>query len=160
MTERTNDERLRASGDRESNLRGSDDAAPPQELDAIESDEVLGGDQPVPEIDTSGVTRTHHSRSMEQPEDETDDNPLFGQQAAADFRARWGVIQSSFVDDPQHAVRSGDELVTEVIQALNATFTDQRMGFDTDTDSDGSSTEAMRLALRRYRSFFERLLTI
>lgn len=163
MTGSTSDDDLRASTDPgrqppRSKLRELDEQGRDPELDAVESDDALEGDRPVLEVDTSGVARTHHSNPLGQKA--TDVDPLFGQDAAADFRARWDVVQRSFVDDPTQAVRAGDELVTEVIQALSAIFTEQRMAFDNDADSDRSSTEALRLALRRYRSLFERLLTI
>jgi CHAD domain-containing protein len=62
------------------------------------------------------------------------------------------------VDDPEQAVRDGDELVTQVIEALRQTFAAQRTEFEKDANPD--ETEALRLALRRYRSFFERLLAM
>jgi len=81
---------------------------------------------------------------------------LFTEEAATEFRSRWNVVQQGFVDDPKNAVRQGDELVAQVIQSLAETFATQR----TALESDGGSTEDLRLALRRYRSFFERLLSI
>jgi hypothetical protein len=81
---------------------------------------------------------------------------LFTEEAAAEFRSRWNVVQQGFVDDPQNAVRQGDELVAQVIKSLAETFATQR----TALEGDGGWTEELRLALRRYRSFFERLLSI
>jgi hypothetical protein len=86
--------------------------------------------------------------------------PLFAQDAASDFRARWVVVQQGFVDDPRRAVKEGDELVREVISNLAETFSQEGSGLKTQLgDSDESSTEMLRLALRRYRAFFERLLS-
>ena len=82
--------------------------------------------------------------------------PLFEHGAAQEFRQRWSVVQQGFVDDPQQAVREGDELVAQVIKSLADTFAKQRTMLE---DNQGS-TEELRLALRRYRSFFERLLAI
>jgi hypothetical protein len=82
--------------------------------------------------------------------------PLFTEQAAEQFRSRWNVVQQGFVDNPQNAVRQGDELVAQVIKSLAETFAAQR----TTLEGDRVSTEDLRLALRRYRSFFERLLSI
>jgi hypothetical protein len=82
--------------------------------------------------------------------------PLFDDQIAGDFHARWSIVQQGFVDDPQKAVREGDELVAQVIKSLAETFAKQRATLEGQRDS----TEDLRLALRRYRSFFERLLTI
>jgi hypothetical protein len=87
--------------------------------------------------------------------------PLFTEDEAADFRSRWDVVQSGFVDDPQQAVRAGDELVAQVIKSLAETFSNQRSTLEGELNqADQSSTENLRLALRCYRSFFERLLTI
>jgi hypothetical protein len=82
--------------------------------------------------------------------------PLFAEGAAGDFRARWSIVQQGFVDDPKNAVRQGDELVAQVIKSLAETFSNQRAALE----GEQGSTEDLRLALRRYRSFFERLLSI
>jgi hypothetical protein len=82
--------------------------------------------------------------------------PLFSDGTAGTFRARWSIVQQGFVDDQKKAVREGDELVAQVIKSLAETFAEQRAALE----GDQSSTEALRLALRRYRSFFERLLAI
>ena len=78
-----------------------------------------------------------------------------------DFRSRWDVVQRGFVDDPQAAVRAGDELVSRVIKSLAETFANQRSELEKGLDqSDAPTTENLRIALRQYRSFFERLLSI
>ena len=82
--------------------------------------------------------------------------PLFSEAAAGDFRARWSVVQQGFVDDPKSAVRQGDELVAQVIKSLAETFASQRAALE----GEQGSTEDLRLALRRYRSFFDRLLSM
>lgn len=82
--------------------------------------------------------------------------PLFTDDVADSFRARWNLVQQGFVDDPQNAVREGDELVAQVIKSLAETFSKQRSALE----GQQASTEDLRLALRRYRSFFERLLSM
>jgi len=87
--------------------------------------------------------------------------PLFHQDVAKDFRSRWDAVQSSFVDDPQNAVRRGDELVAQVIKSLAESFADKRAELEGQWGKeDEESTENLRLAFRRYRSFFERLLSL
>jgi hypothetical protein len=109
--------------------------------------------RPVMEVNTAGVAQTSKG--------ETKLAPLFTEDTASAFRSRWDVVQRGFVDDPQEAVRAGDELVAQVIKSLAETFSDQRSALEGEPDqTDQSSTENRRLALRRYRSFFERLLTI
>jgi len=86
---------------------------------------------------------------------------LFAPEIAKDFRCQWDAVQSSFVDDPRGAVRQGDELVARVMKSLTETFSSERAKLEGQFDqSDKMSTEDLRLALRRYRSFFERLLTL
>jgi hypothetical protein len=114
------------------------------------------GHLPLPELArTDGVTRTTLAR------EDAKLAPLFTQDAATDFRSRWDTVQRGFVDDPKAAVRAADELVAHVTQSLAETFTSQRTELERGLDqADVPSTENLRLALRRYRSFFERLLSI
>ncbi len=86
---------------------------------------------------------------------------LFPAEVAQDFRARWDAVQSSFVDDPKQAVRQGDELVAQVMKSLADTFAKERAQLEGQLDKpDEASTENLRVALRRYRSFFKRLLSL
>ena len=78
-----------------------------------------------------------------------------------DFRARWDTIQTSFVDEPRQAVEHADSLVAEVMQELARTFADERENLEAQWGrGDDVSTEDLRIALQRYRSFFSRLLSI
>lgn len=87
--------------------------------------------------------------------------PLFSPEVAQDFRSRWSAVQSSLVDDPRQAVRQGDELVAQVMKSLAETFSNERAKLESQLDQkDEASTENLRVALRRYRSFFERLLSL
>ena len=77
------------------------------------------------------------------------------------FRSRWNGIQTGFVDEPRRAVEQADELVAELMQHLARNFSDQRSNLETQWQrSEQASTEDLRGALRRYRSFFDRLLSI
>jgi hypothetical protein len=87
--------------------------------------------------------------------------PLFLPDVAKDFRSRWDAVQSSFVDDPRQAVRQGDELVAQVMKSLAETFSSERAKLEGQVNqTDQASTEDLRVALRRYRSFFKRLLSL
>ncbi len=87
--------------------------------------------------------------------------PLFLADVAAGFRSSWSAVQIGFVDDPHQAVRQADELVAQVMQSLAQTFTDERTKIESQVDeAQQASTEDLRVALRRYRSFFERLLAL
>ncbi|MFE3944936.1 hypothetical protein ACFXPV_24245 [Streptomyces sp. NPDC059118] len=86
--------------------------------------------------------------------------PLIGPQETEDLRARWQRIQQEFVDDPQQSVLAADGLVAEVMQLLATTFADHKRGLEGQWHrGEEVATEDLRLALRQYRSFFDRLLT-
>ena len=87
--------------------------------------------------------------------------PLFEEEAARKFRSRWLTIQSKFVDDPRDSVKQADELVADIIKDVTMSFADRRIGLEKQWNSgENISTEDMRVTLKRYRSFFERLLTL
>ena len=85
--------------------------------------------------------------------------PLFPAEESESFRGRWTEIQASFVDRPRESVEEADRLVADVVQRLTAQFGDERSRLEGQWDrGDDVSTEELRVALTRYRSFFERLL--
>jgi hypothetical protein len=87
--------------------------------------------------------------------------PLFEQSALQDFRSRWGAIQTGFVDNPGGAVMQADELVAAVMKRLAEVFADERANLEQEwAKGDDVSTEDLRVALCRYRSFFDRLLSV
>ena len=72
---------------------------------------------------------------------------------------RWKDIQAEFVDEPSKAVQEADALVAELMQRLAAMFAGERAGLEERwAGGNRVSTEDLRQGLRRYRSFFERLL--
>jgi hypothetical protein len=85
---------------------------------------------------------------------------LFNADAAQDFRSRWDATQIGFVDDPRRAVQQADELVAEVMKTLAQSFADERRQLEAQMHSESASTENLRVALQRYRSFFQRLLSL
>ena len=88
-------------------------------------------------------------------------SPLLSPEEAKDFRARWDAIQVGFVDEPRRAVEQADSLVAGAIKRLAEMFADERTKLEGQWDrGDHVSTEDLRLALRRYRSFFGRLLSV
>jgi hypothetical protein len=86
---------------------------------------------------------------------------LFAPEVARDFQSRWDAVQIGFVDDPGDAVRQADELVAQVMKSLAESFANERERIESQLDqSTSESTENMRVALHRYRSFFQRLLSL
>jgi hypothetical protein len=87
--------------------------------------------------------------------------PLFAGDEAGTFRSRWTDIQTGFVDEPRKAVEEADSLVAEVIQKLAQVFADERSNLESQWgQGDDVSTEDLRIAMQRYRSFFDRLLSV
>jgi hypothetical protein len=87
--------------------------------------------------------------------------PLFSPEEAGDFRNKWDAIQGAFVDEPRKAVQEADSLVAMTMKSLAEQFASQRSTIEGQWDRGGDvSTEDLRLVLRRYRSFFGRLLSI
>lgn len=76
------------------------------------------------------------------------------------MRDRWTEVQASFVDDPQTAVQQAHQLVADLVNELTQTFTRERTDLESQWKGGGTAdTEALRVALQRYRSFFNRLLS-
>jgi hypothetical protein len=87
--------------------------------------------------------------------------PLFSEMEMGDFRSQWSKVQTGFVDEPRRTVEDADKLVAAVMQRLAEGFASERSGLEKQWDSgDNVSTEDLRLALQRYRSFFDRLLKL
>jgi len=87
--------------------------------------------------------------------------PLFPENEAGELRRRWDSVQASFVDEPRRAVEQADELVANAMKRLAETFANERASLESQWDrGDSVSTEDLRLALQRYRSFFGRLLAV
>jgi hypothetical protein len=86
---------------------------------------------------------------------------LFPNEELVGYRTRWEAIQTGFVDQPRAAVEQADALVSQVVSRLTEVFTRERSTLEGQwTKGDGVSTEDLRVALTRYRSFFHRLLSM
>jgi hypothetical protein len=108
---------------------------------------------------TEGETAV--SASQPGTAEQTDLVPLFSSDAVQGYRSRWSALQTGFVDEPRHAVEEADKLVAQVIKELAETFSDERSKLERQWDQgDKVSTEDLRQVLRRYRSFFDRFLSV
>jgi hypothetical protein len=104
----------------------------------------------------AGVRGTAAARAVEQ-----ETGPLFSGNEANELRARWDAIQVAFVDEPRGAVEQADALVAATMKRLAEVFAAERSKLEGQWDQgENVSTEDLRLALRRYRSFFGRLLSV
>jgi hypothetical protein len=88
-------------------------------------------------------------------------NPLFPNDELDSLRNRWKEIQTNFVDEPRKAVEQADGLVASAMKRLAEVFADERSKLEKQWDrGDNVSTEDLRVAFQRYRSFFDRLLSV
>jgi hypothetical protein len=86
---------------------------------------------------------------------------IFPGQETEGFRSRWHQVQGTFVDEPRQAVEQADQLVASVVKRLAEVFADERNRMEHEwSQGQDVSTEDLRQALRRYRSFFDRLLSV
>ena len=108
--------------------------------------------------DTGQAPVASQRRPSPQPKREQN---LFGDGDLTDFHSRWTEVQAAFVDDPRDCVQKADGLVSDVVDRLTAGFTQARSGLEEQwSRGEQVSTEDLRLALQRYRDFFERLLAV
>jgi hypothetical protein len=88
--------------------------------------------------------------------------PLFSESEIGEFRSQWSKVQTGFVDEPRRTVEDADKLVAAVMQRLAEGFANERTALEKQWDrgDNVSTTEGLRVALQRYRSFFDRLLKL
>jgi hypothetical protein len=92
---------------------------------------------------------------------EGDTAPLLVEKDRQELQHHWDQIQTGFVDQPRNAVHEADALVSSAIDRLSKGFADARSKLEQQWDKgDNVSTEDLRVALQRYRSFFQRMLSI
>jgi hypothetical protein len=78
-----------------------------------------------------------------------------------ELQSRWNLIQKEFVDEPHTSVKQAKALVAETMDQVMRKLSEQQSSLDESIDGgDDISTEDLRIALQRYRSFFNRLLDI
>jgi hypothetical protein len=100
---------------------------------------------------TPSTTATEATRQMD----------LFPDDELGGYRTRWEAIQTGFVDQPRAAVEQADALVSQVVTRLTEVFARERSTLEEQwVKGDNVSTEDLRIALTRYRSFFQRLLSV
>jgi hypothetical protein len=93
--------------------------------------------------------------------DDTRHVDLFPHEELVGYRTQWESIQTGFVDQPRAAVEQADALVSQVVTRLTEVFARERSTLEGQwTKGDNVSTEDLRIALKRYRSFFHKLLSI
>jgi hypothetical protein len=137
------------------------------------SDTTVTGDRPGAGDQTGRGSGAQHSDGRQAPTGttpsngtaassaQTDDMSLFADNDRVGFRTRWDDVQAAFVDDPRDCVQKADTLVSEVVDRLTDGFSDMRSRLEAQwSRGEEASTEDLRLALKRYREFFQRLLEV
>jgi len=121
----------------------------------LHTDDIAGTAKPAPEK----FIEAKHGDGDDT--NKVDLEPLFADGVDRDFRNRWRDIQSGFVDEPRSAVEQADQLVAQLMQRLAQSFSEQRSNLEKQWEAaEKVSTEELRVGFTRYRSFFERLLSI
>jgi hypothetical protein len=83
---------------------------------------------------------------------------LWGADLVERYRIQWRELQLTFVDDPQRATGAAANLVDDAVASLTNTLLAQKQTLDGWQSTRGDDTEVMRVALRNYRDFLDRLL--
>lgn len=146
-------------------LSTEDLARPRDDRDADRGTPPASGGRSPPTVDAAeGSLSTEHAVAgtphASAPEEGQENEPLLGPEEAEAFKSKWQAVQTAFVDDPQDAVRTADALVAEVMQTLARSFASRKEGLESQWGrGEEVLTEDLRIALQRYRSFFNRLLS-
>ncbi len=114
-----------------------------------------------PQVERTPVDITSGSRRAGGVTQSAETAALFPDNELPQLRSRWDAIQGGFVDEPRKAVEEADSLVASTMKKLAEIFAQERSKLEGQWDrGDNVSTEDLRLALQRYRAFFNRLLSI
>jgi len=113
------------------------------------------------QLTTADLANVANEGERREPEEGAHSTPLLTGEFPAEMRNRWETVQTGFVDDPRVAVQHADELVASAIKKLAESFAEERSRLEQQwSKGNDVSTEDLRQALRRYRSFFHRLLSV
>jgi hypothetical protein len=134
----------------------SPDAASDAETDVDRRADTTAGEG---EQSTDTATEAKTDADRQADTDAGRRTTLIEPERAESYNSRWNELKSEFVDDPRRAVRGANKLVGEVLDELEELFRSQRADLEHGLDSEQTSTEDLRQALGRYRSFFDRLLS-
>jgi hypothetical protein len=147
MTDETTDER-----EYERSTEDSDTSSPDEGVRGH------GGEMAVE--DRPSETRQVGGGDAASDEDGAERAPLLADDNAQSFRQRWDDLQAGFVDHPREVVEEADDLVSKLMEEISTGFSERRSSLEAQWErGDDVSTEDLRIALTRYRSFFNRLLS-
>ncbi|MEV0899376.1 hypothetical protein [Actinoplanes sp. NPDC049802] len=119
--------------------------------------------------DVEQVRRPNRRAREEEPatalETSTAEQPLIGrtvwdEDAARHFRAAWHEVKAEFVDDPERALTRAHDLLTDAVNELTEVLLAERDELDPLRGTGTPDTESMRMAMRGYREFLDRILSL
>ncbi|MEW2428196.1 hypothetical protein AB0877_09300 [Micromonospora sp. NPDC047644] len=142
------------TGDRDAATAGAAGygSATPEMVDPDADGEPVPGDDTSPTLESAGTSRPAGSTVAAEPA------TLLDTDTAQGFRDRWRDVQLRFVDDPQAAAGEAQSLVEEAIQALSSALAAQKNTLGGWQDAGSADTEQLRMAVRNYRDFLDRVL--
>ncbi|RAO01044.1 hypothetical protein GAR05_01906 [Micromonospora saelicesensis] len=142
------------TGDRDAAAAGAAGygSATPEMVDPDADGEPVPGDDTSPTLESAGTSRPAGSTVAAEPA------TLLDTDTAQGFRDRWRDVQLRFVDDPQAAAGEAQSLVEEAIQALSSALAAQKNTLGGWQDAGSADTEQLRMAVRNYRDFLDRVL--
>ncbi|MEU1586197.1 hypothetical protein [Micromonospora sp. NPDC005710] len=142
------------TGDRDAVTAGAAGygSATPGMVDPDADGEPVPGDDTSPTLESAGTSRPAGSTVAAEPA------TLLDMDTAQGFRDRWRDVQLRFVDDPQAAAGEAQSLVEEAIQALSSALAAQKNTLGGWQDAGSVDTEQLRMAVRNYRDFLDRVL--
>lgn len=113
------------------------------------------------QFDGPRLVKGHEPETQDRAAAVSEPSPFFSESQMGDFRSRWSELQIGFVDQPRRTVEGANKLVASVMERLAEGFAEQLSSLETQWDrGDNASTEDLRIALQRYRAFFDRLLRL
>ncbi|PQP15905.1 hypothetical protein [Rhodococcus opacus] len=131
------------------------------------STETAGSGETVSSAGTTGSSTAGTAPSAEGTHSSTEATEsssrqsLFAEDELSVLRSRWDEVQAGFVDDPRECVQKADGLVSDVVDRLTTGFSEARSRLEEQwARGEEGSTEDLRIALKRYREFFQRLLAL
>ncbi|MFI5492096.1 hypothetical protein [Actinoplanes sp. NPDC051859] len=80
--------------------------------------------------------------------------------ASEQFRTEWHEVKAQFVDDPAAALTRAHDLLSDAVQQLSESMLTARDQLDPLRGTATPDTESMRMAMRGYREFLDRILAL
>jgi hypothetical protein len=81
-------------------------------------------------------------------------------EATKHFQTEWHEVKANFVDDPVTALTRAHDLITDAVNELTESLLAERDELDPLRTTSNPDTESMRMAMRGYRDFLERILAL